>query len=395
MRNEFEKEVKRLQDEILHLKQENKHLKADKEHIEQQFVDFKIKHETIVTRLRGKIAEVALAKPMPSEGTGKIYHQTSQSPSKLIVHQKASIMAINGFHNPHHQPHSLPPPPPPAPPLPQENEGFRVPTVSELMRRSTVEHPEFKESLRRNQTNTTASAATLTKDQAVTNKSNKPQQQGGGGGKPGDQYQQHAHNTPNELMMSHQLMYDVPQPLQQQQQSHQQMKSPNFNAGIPPPPSFSQQSQPSAGERGGPPTNSNANVGGTSKSLNRTLSYFDATFMKGNNVQSILDPKEAVQSNNNNNNNNNNINNSNAADSSLHRAQGSMYSIANNYPAFGGGNNNNYNNNTDYDSSPDNTTRHNNNNNNTRKMSVPMDSAYSDLAGANHMDYPVVEIDLT
>jgi hypothetical protein len=389
MRNEFEKEVKRLQDEILHLKQENKHLKADKEVIEQQFIDFKIKHETIVTRLRGKIAEVALAKPLPSEGTGKIYHQPSQSPSKLIVHQKASIMAINGFHTPHHHPHPLPPPPPPAPPLPQENEGFRVPTVSELMRRSTVEHPEFKESLRRNQAN--AAASTMVKEQTMTNKSNKPQQ----GGKPGDQYQQHNHhnNTPNELMMSHQLMYDIPQPLQQQQQSHQQMKSPNFNAGIPPPPpSYSQQqsSQPAAGERGGgPPTNSSStNVGGgTSKSLNRTLSYFDANFMKGNNVQSILDPKEATQNINNNNN---------AGDSSLHRAQGSMYSIANNYPAFGGGNNNNNynNNNIDYDSSPDNTTRHNSNSN-TRKMSVPMDSAYSDLAGANHLDFPVVEIDLT
>lgn len=54
MRNELEKEVKRLQDEIQSLKNENKQLKEDKEDVERQFIDFKLKHDSIVTKLRGK-----------------------------------------------------------------------------------------------------------------------------------------------------------------------------------------------------------------------------------------------------------------------------------------------------------------------------------------------------
>ncbi len=53
MRNELEKEVKRLQDEIQSLKNENKQLKEDKEDVERQFIDFKLKHDSIVTKLRG------------------------------------------------------------------------------------------------------------------------------------------------------------------------------------------------------------------------------------------------------------------------------------------------------------------------------------------------------
>ena len=53
MRSELEKEVKRLQDEVASLKNENRQLKADKEDVERQFIEFKVKHDNIVTKLRG------------------------------------------------------------------------------------------------------------------------------------------------------------------------------------------------------------------------------------------------------------------------------------------------------------------------------------------------------
>ena len=53
MRSELEKEVKRLQDEVSALKNENRQLKADKEDVERQFIEFKVKHDNIVTKLRG------------------------------------------------------------------------------------------------------------------------------------------------------------------------------------------------------------------------------------------------------------------------------------------------------------------------------------------------------
>lgn len=53
MRNELEKEIKRLQDEIVGLKGENKQLKADKEDTEKQLMDLKAKTDETVTKLRG------------------------------------------------------------------------------------------------------------------------------------------------------------------------------------------------------------------------------------------------------------------------------------------------------------------------------------------------------
>lgn len=56
VRNELEKEIKKLQDEISALKVENKQLKLDKEDVEKQFIDFKAKSDDTVTKLRGMTA---------------------------------------------------------------------------------------------------------------------------------------------------------------------------------------------------------------------------------------------------------------------------------------------------------------------------------------------------
>jgi hypothetical protein len=52
-RLELEKEIKRLQDEVASLMNENLQLKRDKADVEQQFIDFKVKSEDTVTKLRG------------------------------------------------------------------------------------------------------------------------------------------------------------------------------------------------------------------------------------------------------------------------------------------------------------------------------------------------------
>ena len=52
-RLELEREIKRLQDEVAHLVSENLQLKRDKEDVEQQFIEFRVKSEDTITKLRG------------------------------------------------------------------------------------------------------------------------------------------------------------------------------------------------------------------------------------------------------------------------------------------------------------------------------------------------------
>lgn len=52
-RLELEKEIKRLQDEVASLINENLQLKRDKEDVEQQFMDYRVKTEDTITKLRG------------------------------------------------------------------------------------------------------------------------------------------------------------------------------------------------------------------------------------------------------------------------------------------------------------------------------------------------------
>lgn len=90
VRSELEKEIKKLQDEITSLRAQNKQLQADKEDVERQFIEFKIKSEDLVTKLRGKIAALALAQQKGSiDGTGKLYpgppptaHHSARTPTR-------------------------------------------------------------------------------------------------------------------------------------------------------------------------------------------------------------------------------------------------------------------------------------------------------------------------
>ncbi len=53
MRNELEKDIKRLQKEVATLKEENLRLNREKNEISQEYMDFKIRSDDIVTKLRG------------------------------------------------------------------------------------------------------------------------------------------------------------------------------------------------------------------------------------------------------------------------------------------------------------------------------------------------------
>ncbi len=112
-RNEFEREIKRLKDEVIALKAENRQLRSDKEEIEKQYIDLKTKSDDTVTKLRGKIAKLSMSMNGHAtiEGSGKMYPPQKHvpgHPSKVAKHE-AQMMA--------------------------DNEGFRDPTFSELMRR--------------------------------------------------------------------------------------------------------------------------------------------------------------------------------------------------------------------------------------------------------------------
>jgi hypothetical protein len=79
-RLELEKEIKRLQDEVTNLMSENMQLKRDKEDVEQQFMDFRIKSEETITKLRGTHAQcihcLYINKTFPG------FHAVTQSQAK-------------------------------------------------------------------------------------------------------------------------------------------------------------------------------------------------------------------------------------------------------------------------------------------------------------------------
>lgn len=150
MRIELEKEIKKLQDEISSLRNENKQLRGDKEDVERQFIEFKIKSEDQVTKLRGKVASLVFrGQQRPLDGTGKVYPVAG--PAALSVHKSGKGHSSNKLYG------SPPPPPqmgpalsqsltnplsPPEPPAGYQGaEGFRDPTFSELMRRFAPSPP--------------------------------------------------------------------------------------------------------------------------------------------------------------------------------------------------------------------------------------------------------------
>jgi FtsZ-binding cell division protein ZapB len=116
-RTELEREIKRLKDENAAMKAENRQLRADREEVERQLIDLKTKSDDTITKLRSKIAKLSMG-TSHVEGTGKVYppknsHVNSHSQTKTARHE-AQMMA--------------------------EMEGFRDPTISELMRRFVNSH---------------------------------------------------------------------------------------------------------------------------------------------------------------------------------------------------------------------------------------------------------------
>ena len=101
VRVELEKDVQRLQEEINALKADNRQLLADKQDLEKQLLEFKVKHDDIVVKLRGQIASMKMAANPGSADKnlnllGRIYaapnsasknnsrgHGRSNSPTKL------------------------------------------------------------------------------------------------------------------------------------------------------------------------------------------------------------------------------------------------------------------------------------------------------------------------
>ncbi len=88
IRNELEREIKKLQLEVQALRAENSQIRGEKEDIARQFLDHKIKTEDIVTKLRGRLAAVSLGKGEKQasgkmadrgKGAGKLYSPSPQS----------------------------------------------------------------------------------------------------------------------------------------------------------------------------------------------------------------------------------------------------------------------------------------------------------------------------
>jgi hypothetical protein len=141
-RLELEREIKRLQTEMVALRTENVQLRTDKEDVEQQLVEYRIKSEDTITKLRGKIASVVINSGGVADrgsGAGKMYPPTHNF-------FNSNVSAINNssvgrsFPGPGRSPEkSRPPPPPSAEDLYRQMSApggsFRDPTFSELMRR--------------------------------------------------------------------------------------------------------------------------------------------------------------------------------------------------------------------------------------------------------------------
>lgn len=133
-RQELEKEITRLQAENANFRKENKQLRMEKEDLERNFVEFKSKAEDTIAKLRGKLAVIAFDSQPPAKVdlkvAGKLYRNNSIIPETKPQQQVSS--PSSGRH--------LSPP---------DSGGFRDPTFSELMRRSTDEPLDFRESLRK------------------------------------------------------------------------------------------------------------------------------------------------------------------------------------------------------------------------------------------------------
>eukprot|EP01032_Pedospumella_encystans_P012611 gene12611-14580_t len=251
-RLELEKEIKRLQDEVAALARENQQLKRDKEDVEQQFMDFRTKNEDIVVKLRGKIAAITLANQegLPADrgaGAGKMYappHQSikqmnanqlnlssSRSPSAKGLNTPLSVHSQGhhaGFHDSeakHHTHHAGAP----------GTGGFRDPTFSELMRRSTPEHVELRDALRRNGTQKLGTGLSSTIPQLTHHQGHHPHMQ----------HQSHPHPHPGQHQPQHQNHF------QGQQQGHTQghpgqgyAQNQNHGQHMPPPPPAPHQQPP-------------------------------------------------------------------------------------------------------------------------------------------------------
>lgn len=192
VRIELEKDIKLLQEELAALKHENRQLRSDKEDVERQFIEYKIKSEDSITKLRGKLAAISMGIcPVPNHlivedrhGGGRLYHNPPASHHGVNIptikpHQQSPhvfLRANSGTMTPSFSSPVAPTGfyPSPLGGIPYssgenytqlEGEGFRDPTFSELMRRcgillsliycinafqrSTFEKPDFKDSLRR------------------------------------------------------------------------------------------------------------------------------------------------------------------------------------------------------------------------------------------------------
>lgn len=135
-RQELEKEITRLQGENASFRKENKQLRIEKEELERNFVEFKSKAEDTIAKLRGKLATLAFDSHPPAKVdlkvAGKLYRN-----NPIIPEPKLSTPTSRQGRSPER--HLSPP----------DSGGFRDPTFSELMRRSTDEPLDFRESLRK------------------------------------------------------------------------------------------------------------------------------------------------------------------------------------------------------------------------------------------------------
>ncbi len=360
----------------------------------------------------GKIAELSLSQQKPSystvnDATGKMYPPNPTFTSPKL----AKGNTVQQFNHQYHQnPHMMPPP------APAVDEGFREPTFSELMRRSSMDPPDFKDSLRRSGIN-----GSNTKNGNTNKLNNTPQpttmQQRINGGEFYNSYPDAAAVLTNNHFLDHYEGYGSPRMptssgygLNSPMPGNNTAGNPLSNSGLNNTSTnnnmsgnnsinnnnhnnhnHNNSSMNNSNNSGNNGNNSNNNgnnnssnsVNNSKKPLHRAMSFFDSTFMKGNNVNPTntsstngYDPTNAGGSMMNENNNTN----SGAGDYPSLRHHGSMYSLMNNYPGYG-------NNGNEYESSG---LGGQVGGGLSRKMSLP-ESAYADITN----DLQVVEIDLT
>lgn len=164
VRIELEKDIKLLQEEVAALKHENRQLRSDKEDVERQFIEYKVKSEEAITKLRGKLAAISMGiSPVPNHlivedrhGGGRLYHNASHGINIPTIkpHQQSPHVFLKAgaggtltpsFSSPVAPAGFVPSTPTGGIPYSSgenytqlEGEGFRDPTFSELMRRFGV-----------------------------------------------------------------------------------------------------------------------------------------------------------------------------------------------------------------------------------------------------------------